>query len=139
MSLYVLDTNHVSLYQRGHVNVTAYVRQTPRQRIAITVVTAEEMARGRLVRLNAAKNEAGRIEAYQWWRETLGLISAFRLLDYDIVASAVYESLRQQKLRIGTQDLRIAAITLALDATLITRNQRDFGQVPNLKLIDWTK
>ncbi|MCU0549390.1 MAG: hypothetical protein MUC48_08585 [Leptolyngbya sp. Prado105] len=44
----------------------------------------------------------------------------------------------QQKVRIGTRDPRISAISLSLNATVLTRNQRDFGQVPGLKLQDWT-
>jgi hypothetical protein len=49
-----------------------------------------------------------------------------------------YGMLRKQKIRIGTQDLRIASIVLAVNGTLVTRNQRDFAQVPELTLEDWT-
>ena len=49
-----------------------------------------------------------------------------------------YEELRRQKIRVGTQDLRIAAIVLSVDGLLVTRNQCDFAQVPGLVLQDWT-
>jgi tRNA(fMet)-specific endonuclease VapC len=42
-------------------------------------------------------------------------------------------------IRIGTQDLKIASIALANRATLLTRNYRDFVQVPDLIIDDWTK
>ncbi len=36
------------------------------------------------------------------------------------------------------RDMRIAAIALANDATIVTCNTKDFIQVPGLKIIDWT-
>jgi len=35
-------------------------------------------------------------------------------------------------------DLKIAAIVLAQNATLLTRNLSDFRKVPRLKVEDWT-
>jgi tRNA(fMet)-specific endonuclease VapC len=35
-------------------------------------------------------------------------------------------------------DLKIAAIALTQDATILTRNQKDFGQILNLKIEDWS-
>jgi tRNA(fMet)-specific endonuclease VapC len=60
------------------------------------------------------------------------------LLDFNDAAYNYYQSLRQQQIRIGTQDLRIAAITLANQTVVVTRNQQDFSKVPDLSLEDWT-
>jgi tRNA(fMet)-specific endonuclease VapC len=38
---------------------------------------------------------------------------------------------------IGTMDLLIAAHALALDATLVTNNEREFRRVKGLKLENW--
>jgi tRNA(fMet)-specific endonuclease VapC len=46
-------------------------------------------------------------------------------------------SLRRKGIRIGTMDLRIASITLAHDATLLTRNSVDFARVPGLRFENW--
>ena len=42
------------------------------------------------------------------------------------------------KIRVGTMDLKIAAIALANDSTLLTRNIQDFSKVPDLKIEDWS-
>lgn len=46
--------------------------------------------------------------------------------------------MRREKIRIGTQDLRITAIAISNDAVVITRNMRDFSQIPNLIIADWS-
>ncbi|MEH2292429.1 type II toxin-antitoxin system VapC family toxin [Nostoc sp.] len=44
----------------------------------------------------------------------------------------------RQRIRIGTQDLRIASITLSMNGILVTRNRKDFEKLPNWRLEDWT-
>jgi tRNA(fMet)-specific endonuclease VapC len=62
-----------------------------------------------------------------------------QLLPYDYEAAKIFESLRKQKIRIGTQDLRIAATAISNNMTLLSRNMVDFQKVPGLKVEDWTK
>jgi tRNA(fMet)-specific endonuclease VapC len=65
-------------------------------------------------------------------------LDGWQILDYDDRAETHVKSARKAGVRIGIMDLRIAAIALSLDATVITRNHKDFQQVPDLKFEDWS-
>jgi tRNA(fMet)-specific endonuclease VapC len=45
--------------------------------------------------------------------------------------------LKASKLNVGTMDLKIASTVLANEATLLTRNTRDFARIPGLRVEDW--
>ena len=61
------------------------------------------------------------------------------ILRIEAQAAAEFDRLRQsRKLRkIGRADLLIAAITLGNRATLVSRNLKDFRQVPGLLVENW--
>jgi tRNA(fMet)-specific endonuclease VapC len=49
-----------------------------------------------------------------------------------------YQKIISQKLRVGTQDSKIAVITLSRQAIVVTRSNRDFVKVPDLQIEDWS-
>ncbi|MBE9102468.1 type II toxin-antitoxin system VapC family toxin [filamentous cyanobacterium LEGE 07170] len=106
--------------------------------IAITVISVEELVRGRLAQIRKAIKPQERVYAYYWFERTLEFLRDFTILGYDAQAEAQFQSFLTQKIRIGTQDLKIAAITLSQRATLITRNRKDFERVVSLSLEDWS-
>lgn len=57
---------------------------------------------------------------------------------YAEAAAQQFASLQKAKIRIGTQDLKIASIALTTQATLLTRNIRDYSRIPDMRLEDWT-
>ena len=59
------------------------------------------------------------------------------MLDFNNHAAMQFEQLQKQHIRIGTMDLKIAAIAIANNATLLSRNLKDFSKVPGLKVEDW--
>jgi tRNA(fMet)-specific endonuclease VapC len=65
----------------------------------------------------------------------------FESLPFDDDAAQVYGRLRagleKQGMLIGPHDLLIAAIAVARDVTLVTRNTAEFGRVPDLALENW--
>lgn len=138
MTLWILDTDHFSLFQRGYPQVRRRVNAVYSENIAITIVTAEEQLYGRLNRIRRAESAEQVISAYRQLQETLEDLKTINLLDFDLDAFNCYAALLRQKIRVGTQDLRIAAIALSKNAILVTRNRRDFERVPGLRFEDWT-
>jgi tRNA(fMet)-specific endonuclease VapC len=139
VTLFVLDTDHLSLYQRGAEPLVTSLLRHPPGELAITVVTVEEQLRGRLAQIKKATTAARLTRAYHWLHETFDQLSLLPVLDFDGAAATVYDSLLARKLRVGTQDLRIAAVVLSRGGVLLTRNAQDFGQVAGLRLDDWTR
>jgi tRNA(fMet)-specific endonuclease VapC len=139
MSLYIFDTDHLSLHQRNPQLFIQRLRALDPILPAITVITAEEQLRGRLAKIRSANSVAPRLEAYRLLRATIFVLNKYTILEYDAAAEGRFELLQQQTLRVGTQDLRIAAIALANQGILLTRNTADFGQVFGLSFEDWTK
>lgn len=138
--MFVLDTDHLSFYGRNHPQVIAQLRAKQHEQIATTAINIEEQLRGRLAQVAEAKKlgaEALSI-TYQRLTETLVLLNEFQVLQYSKNSDAIYQSLKAQKIRVGTQDLRIASIVLAHNGILLTKNLQDFGKIPNLKIQDWS-
>jgi tRNA(fMet)-specific endonuclease VapC len=109
--------------------------------VAITIVTAEEKIKGRLATINGLSGieKVDRLAvAYRTLQATLDDLKTFPTLLFSDMARDRYRELLQQKIRVGSHDLRIAAITLAAGGVLVTRNRRDFEQVSGLKIEDWT-
>jgi predicted nucleic acid-binding protein len=76
--------------------------------------------------------------AYSEFEKSLDFFQTIQRVSFDTNAYSQFEILRRQFRRLGTRDLRIAAIALSINATVITRNAKDFGQIPNLSIEDWT-
>ena len=107
--------------------------------VATTVVTYEEQSRGRLAAVNTARTERQLVQAYGHLRQHVQNYSRIPVVGFDDAAATIAASLRKAKLRLGTMDLRIAAIVMAQGGLLLTRNLRDFRRVPDLRVQDWTK
>jgi tRNA(fMet)-specific endonuclease VapC len=136
--LFLLDTDHISLDQRGQPLVRARMQAAGFAQVVVSVVTVEEQLRGWLAAIRAASTPETRATAYQRLRMTIEYFASFTVVDYTVQMDDLVRELRKQGLRIGTQDLRIAAAALVQRATLITRNTREFAQIPGLTLEDWS-
>lgn len=135
----VLDTDHLSeLEVRSPAGLRLLRRlEQSREDAVITAVTCEEQLRGWLAEIHRQKRPRDQITAYARLIRTIETLARWTILPLDDESSAAFDSLTKQRVRIGTNDLKIAAITLAHDATLLTRNTRDFAKVPGLRFENW--
>ena len=137
MTLWILDTDHISFYQRGDLNVINRLSSANPKNLAVTVISLEEQMYGRLSEIKKATSAISLITAYSRLEITLDYFKSVQVLPFDQNAHTSFEGLIRQKLRVGTQDLRIAAIALSVNGIVVTRNQKDFGKVPNLQVENW--
>lgn len=136
--MFLLDTDHVSLDQRGHAGVRMRMQAVEPHQIALSIITVEEQMRGWLAAIRSTTNAVTRATAYQRLHMAVAYFASLAIIDYTAQIDQDVQDLRKQGLRIGTQDLRIAATARALGAVLVTRNHVDFSQVPDLRLEDWS-
>jgi tRNA(fMet)-specific endonuclease VapC len=137
MTLWVLDTDHISLYQRGYLTVIEQVISKDLQDLAVTIISIEEQMYGRLNEIKRASSSNSLVSAYSRLEVTVDYYKSVQVLSFDQNAQVCFEELMRQKIRVGTQDLRIAAIALSVNGIVVTRNHKDFGKVPNLQLENW--
>ena len=138
MILRIFDTDHVSLLERKDTLVVDKFSRSPVGETVITIITWEEQMRGRLNVIRQATFSEQRILAYTRLLSTIHFLQNFSIINFDAMADRNYVQLQAQKIRVGTQDLRIASIALSCSAVVVTHNHKDFGKVPNLMLKDWT-
>lgn len=140
MKLYVLDTDIAGFVQNEHPAVTERINSLPdADTVVTTVVTFGEDLSGWLPACRRARDGRQRAQAYTRLLEGLDFYREMICLPFDEVAAQLFEQLRAQKIRIGTNDLAIAAIALSVNAILVTRNKVDFQRITGLIIEDWTQ
>jgi tRNA(fMet)-specific endonuclease VapC len=112
----------------------------PQHEQAVPIVVVEEILRGRLNVIRQAEASTARISiarAYDLFEQTIKDFQRLTILSYTSQADALYRDWREQRIRVSTHDLRIAAICISHAARLISRNRRDFERVPGLLVEFW--
>lgn len=137
--LYILDTDHISLLQRGHSLVQKRFLEISESNRTTTIISQTEQFLGWWSEITRVRSEAEVARKFQYLQASLAVFNTIPVLPYDEAAATEFVQLRSKKVRIGTQDLRIASIALSRGATVVTRNLRDFQKVPALLIEDWSR
>ena len=129
---YLLDTNIcIYLIKRRPERVLHELAKQAIGEVGISTITAAELWHG-VARSQSFERSRAALEQF-----LLPLVIA----DFDSAAAIVYGQVRadleKQGKPIGPFDTLIAAHALSLDATLVTNNEREFGRVPGLAVVNW--
>jgi tRNA(fMet)-specific endonuclease VapC len=131
VTLWLLDTNMISdLVRNPFGPVAQRIETADNEEICTSIVVACELRYGVTKRGSIKLTE--RIEA------TLAYIDVRPLIeDADRHYAALRCQLEHRGKPIGSNDMLIAAHALALGATLVTANTREFIRIENLSLENW--
>ena len=137
----LLDTDHISILQHAESNAARALQrrldESPDTDIATTAITLEEQSRSWLAIINRYIDARRQVTYYDRFVDTFRFFATWRIVRFDDAAALRYQELRSQRIRIGSPDLKIAAVCLVNRATLLSRNLADFRQVPGLHVENW--
>ena len=105
--------------------------------VAVSIVSVEEQMRGWLAAIARERQARRQVFGYGEFARLFDYFRAFTILLFDDTATDQFDNLRAAKIRLGTMDLKIAAIALVNKALLLSANRRDFEQVPGLRVENW--
>ena len=130
---YLLDTNIVSdLVRNPQGSVAQHIRKIGEAQVCTSIIVAAEL------RYGAAKKQPARLTA-----QLQAVLGALEVLPLEAPADTTYGALRARLEKagrpIGSNDLLIAAQTLALGYTIVTDNEKEFAQIKDLPRENWLR
>jgi tRNA(fMet)-specific endonuclease VapC len=134
------DTDVLVEVFNGTTRLLERLATIPAREQAVPIVVAEEILRARLNAVRQAESRKLPLTlplAYTLFQRSLVALRGMAFLSYSDEADLVFREWRSQGIRVGTHDLRIAAICVAHRARLVSRNRRDFDRVPGLDVEYW--
>lgn len=136
----LLDTDHLSVLLDGrhsrHSSLLARL-EAVNDALAIPVVSVEEQLRAWLAQVHRLRDLRKQVLPYERLIDLLDTLNHWDIAPWTVAAAEEFVRLRGERIRIGTQDLKIASIALSTGAILLSANLRDFRQVPALRVENW--
>jgi tRNA(fMet)-specific endonuclease VapC len=137
----LLDTDHLTVLSfpesRDAQTLISRMSHEEDDAFVASIVSAEEQFRGWLAYINRMTSPRRQTVAYARLGALIEFFSNWEVLAFDDLAAIEFDRLRRGKVRIGSMDLKIAAIALVNDCRLLSANLRDFNQVPGLQVESW--
>ena len=141
--MFLIDTDHLGILQKNGASpefgrLRKRLASHPSTAFFVSIVSFHEQCQGWNAYISRARGQSGVVYGYGMFQRLLADFAIAQVVPFDAAAAATFASLRIQKVRVPTMDLRIASAALSRNLTLLSRNVRDFGKVPGLQVQDWT-
>lgn len=136
----LLDTDHFSVLTDSrdakHSKLVARLIDVE-EPVLIPVISVEEQLRAWLAQVRRIHDPHKLVSPYDRLVRLLDTLAEWEIARWNRQAADQFAQLRRAGVRIGTQDLRIAALCIANSAMLLSANLRDFEKVSDLRVEDW--
>jgi tRNA(fMet)-specific endonuclease VapC len=134
----ILDTDTLSYLFNNHPRVLQRLKDTNDVTV-ITIINRVELLKGRIDYLLKAQTGNDILRAQILLGRTEVFLSRLPILYFNKKSVDIFQefSLRSNYRKLGRADLLISSIALANNATLITRNTKDFSKIKQLNLENW--
>ncbi len=129
--MFVLDTNTLIYFFKGMGNVSKRLLNIPPKDIGIPSIVVFELSVGIEKSTSPEKRK----------QQLATLVRAVSVLPFGLVeathAAQIRVDLERRGRPIGSYDVLIAATALAINATLVTHNTKEFNRIKQLTVEDW--
>ncbi len=140
--MYLLDTDHLGILQHETQpefgRLTARIASFEPSDFFVSIISFHEQVAGWNTYVHRAREAGNTVKAYAMFEKILKDFASMQVLGFGGDAAEAFLEWRAAGVRVGTMDLRIAAIAQANLLTILTRNRRDFERIPGVIIQDWT-
>lgn len=112
MSFYLLDTDIFSLFLQNDVNVVRNIIAHLSSPMAVSIITVQEVWDGWAAAIAQAKTAHRLAATYARLTETVHELRHWSVVPFPVAAVHRHTALKKQKLNVGGNDLKIAALPL---------------------------
>jgi tRNA(fMet)-specific endonuclease VapC len=137
----LLDTDHLTVlrFRAGErcIRLVARMEAAAPEVFGTTIVNVAEQMKGWLAVINKERKAVRQVTGYRELARLFDFYAAYHIVPFDAAAASRFDEFREAKIRVGTADLKIAAVATVNDSLLLTANRQDFEQVPGLRFANW--
>ena len=131
MTLNLLDTNTAIYFFKGQGKVAKRLLSCPPRSVALCSIVVYELRTG-IAKSQEPTKRQSQLE------ELLQVVTFLPFAAPEARAAAeIRAGLQAKGTPIGPYDVLIAATALANNATLVSRNLKEFRRIPGLHVVDW--